>query len=76
LGCRESLPFQIPEDGAGHDTDALLGLGPADDPLRQATAPGVPGMKLGLVKIAVYSIISVLPASRYLCMQLCYTVDL
>jgi hypothetical protein len=36
---------QMPEEGAGHDTDALLG--PADDPLRQAQAPGVPGMKLG-----------------------------
>lgn len=32
---------------AQRDTDALLG--PADDPLRQATVPGVPGMKLGCV---------------------------
>ena len=33
------------------DTDALLG--PADDPLRQGTVPGVPGMKLGCVSLTL-----------------------
>lgn len=50
LSLSDSDSDQAPGEGdaqAQRDTDALLGS--ADDPLRQGTVPGVPGMKLGCV---------------------------